>query len=745
MIKIKQLISYILVIQLFVSCTGSGGSSSVVSNSSNSGGTGGGTSGGDASGGGGTVTIEGQISQVFRGVSEFLIPSAVAEEGEITVIDITDPSDPKPIGKPFPVESEAKGYSIELPADQVVGTILKLQYKGLVGERDLLITIDDVGSIEGEMNEEKHFEAGILEEQLKQEVGNFGEKKEFRERFKKLKESGVGEDLALFGDSESMKQILKDVETAPDMKGLIIRARQARENEEFEKESELVSEMVGIAKKLFGESYSSKNHLNCVESRAKFFIDGKKQYNFTLIGNDLEVLRAFGGVADFGIASTSEEANRILRDMTLKLQGISKENKDKNVSGVVTVTDVSGGEEIDSDKTCTLKAFKGEIEDPDYFYNLKFIQDFQFADAANQDEFSQKLIEAFEKSFEEYAINLPMKIGEDEKMLTFVINQERGKAKELIEKRSKDYVESISGAFNPSLMRDIDFEKLSTYDEGSRALEAAFKKTIEDLDAKTALVEASKATDLTTEEQAAQMKKAFVDVKRTMTEDASADDSLTQEELAREYFLSRLDDLRKYFSDKYKADYAYNTELINSIDLEKLSLDKKGVQRLMEGMKLSIHDVQTKIDQKGGVESLAASEILFFQIRDISSQLESRLVEFQDILHPGGSSYVMERSRISSLSYNHFSSAEEASQQAEMAMSQAYEALVESMKNDTVSDEEISLTMSEQKYFSEVTLQVTRFESNICFQGEGGSLLLVCRNEREPVARRGAQKQKRLP
>jgi hypothetical protein len=369
------------------------------------------------------------------------------------------------------------------------------------------------------------------------------------------------------------------------------------------------------------------------------------------------------------------------------------------------------------------------------FYNLKLIQEIQFSDAVNQDEFRKKLIEAFETSLKEYRENLLKKIGEENKIFYFVFNQEERKAKEFIDKRSKEYVESISGTFNPSFMRDIDFEKFTTYDEGSRAMEDAFKKTIEELDAKTALVEASKATDLTTEEEAAQMKKAFVDVERTMTEDASADDSLTQEELAREYFINRLDDLRKYFSDKYKADYAYKPEIINSIELEKLSLDE-GFQRLMEGMKLSIQDVKIKIDMKGGVESLAASEILFFQIRDISSQLESRLGEFQDILHPGGSSYVMERSRISSLSYNNFSSAGEASQQAEMARSQAYEALVERMKNDNVSGEEISLTMSEQKYLSEVILNAKRFENSLCFQGEGGSLLLVCRNERELLARR---------
>jgi hypothetical protein len=96
----------------------------------------------------------------------------------------------------------------------------------------------------------------------------------------------------------------------------------------------------------------------------------------------------------------------------------------------------------------------------------------------------------------------------------------------------------------------------------------------------------------------------------------------------------------------------------------------------------------------------------------------------------------MERSRISSLSYNHFSSAEEASQQAEMARSQAYQALVERMKNDNVSGEEIGLTMSEQKLLSEVILNAKRFENSVCFQGEAGSLLMVCRDERENIARR---------
>jgi hypothetical protein len=467
----KQLISYILVIQLCVSCTGGGkeGGPSVVNTPNKSGGTRGGTSGqtGGTSGNtgeatdGATILIQGQISKVFRNLSDFILPSANAQDGQITAYNMTDPEHPLQIGEPVPVDSEDNGYSIELNAKEVKGAIIKLKYIGRIGARDLLVDVDNLSNGSGDMNEDNHFESGILEEQLRLE--GIKDKVQLRKKFVELKntskEEGVEKDLALFGDSESMKEILRITDTdtvnqvfRDEMKRLVAMAKDARKKNGVV-EDELIQKMIGLAKNFFGKYDSSSNVLNCSGPRATFFIGSGKTYRFSLQGHDLELLRAYqyqetGGSKEFGKASSSDDANKLLRQMSSELEELSIKYEKNNLSGVVIVSDISEDGVLEEDKTCILN---DPVEKPDYLFDLKILENIPYSVADTQDDFKKTLLENFDKSREEYS-NKIKEMNNVGHLFDIVLKIADAKVQKLIENRVRNY----EAAKMEEASRDVD-------------------------------------------------------------------------------------------------------------------------------------------------------------------------------------------------------------------------------------------------------------------------------------------------
>jgi hypothetical protein len=72
-----------------------------------------------------------------------------------------------------------------------------------------------------------------------------------------------------------------------------------------------------------------------------------------------------------------------------------------------------------------------------------------------------------------------------------------------------------------------------------------------------------------------------------------------------------------------------------------------------------------------------------------------------------------------------FSISGQAMSQAELAREAPMNALREKM----ISEEDFQLIQPEQKYLSELILHIKIMEIDVCFSGEWGALLSVCKNE----------------
>jgi hypothetical protein len=107
---LNQLISFLIIFQLCFACNGGAGSGGVVSV-------------GNGSSSSGTINFNGSLAKAFNTMGSFLIDSAVAQEGEINVIDISNPSNPQSLGT-FDVDDETQGFSFKLPASKVSGKII---------------------------------------------------------------------------------------------------------------------------------------------------------------------------------------------------------------------------------------------------------------------------------------------------------------------------------------------------------------------------------------------------------------------------------------------------------------------------------------------------------------------------------------------------------------------------------------------------------------------------------------------
>lgn len=688
----KQLISYILVIQLCISCNGSNGGSS-------------GASGGAA--GGGTVTIEGSITQVIRGFSNLIISSAMAQVGDITVYDVADLE--TPLGT-FPVDSEEK-YSIELDADLINTAILKFKYErrdaGL--KRDLLFDIDEVDKNQVDMNEEKHFEAGILEEQLKNEASDSSDKVAFRSRFKDLKMMGVSEELALFGDSDSMKEILNsaDKDYVPEMKKHIIDARKAREN--GEDQEAIVRSMVELAEKFFnGPLFSSKKVLNCSGERATFFIDDEKTYNFSLVGYDLEVLKAyeeFDGVKPFGQAKTSEDANKILRQMSLDLKKISLEQK-KNLSGVVTISDMSenGGPE----KTCRLFGMRGESQEAYYFFDLSILNDLSQNDGYSHDILRDQLNDVLSQAKESYWLMLSTIIMDDDTFLEIVGNLEIKKAENLKEAILKNYVAPISVVFNASFMNSVDFKNLVTYDQGKKQLLDALDKTRSDLDEK--INQAGRVDE----------------------------ESHNQWDHAQDHFSDRMYYLREYFDKRFDDLYGYDRSKLDSIDfayflrpsifeLYGYDVIEHATEAIQNEIRSSLGIVQEKLRNEVGLTPEAKREIQFFQLGIIMIHAEKRFADLKSEF----SIKCMEEVDLSKIKsdYNDNLTYQEKLDELYRQVGLAKWDMRNTCKEN---DDENPIYLAErllQVYRSDFVVFNSKFlELNICYNGTSGSPLAICQD-----------------
>ena len=304
-------------------------------------------------------------------------------------------------------------------------------------------------------------------------------------------------------------------------------------------------------------------------------------------------------------------------------------------------------------------------------------------------------------------------------LFDLVLNIEITKEEKLIENRVRNYI-------LPSFLDAVIFEKLATYDQGRQLLRDALLRTLEELRSKVEIVDAPVEADVrSTMDEAAKLEEAFQNVEATFK------DSLAPEELAQRYYFERMDALRKHFNQKYDAQFGFDFKGPASL---KGFVFQNGYEQMKEGIEKTIKDLQENID-KQKPQPLVMKEVKFFQMRALMQAVESRLVEFQDYLHETeGPTYMLDRTQIDVVNYSDFSSSGEAFNQAKVARDQAMISLREKMEMASFEKDVIVSIEAEQSQLSELILHIKRLESDVCYSGDGGSLLSVCQNDQRLLA-----------
>ena len=174
---IQQLISFLLIFQLCFACNGGGGNS-----------------GGATQAGGGsdssseTISVQGSFAKVFHSLGGLLVDSAIAQDGTIELLDLSNPQAPKSLGT-FDVDDESKGFSLKIESSAIKGKVISLDYEGgagsTIGRRSMILEIEDNPSdvVIDEMNPDSTLQSQILLTRLQEEsVVTFSEvKKRFKE------------------------------------------------------------------------------------------------------------------------------------------------------------------------------------------------------------------------------------------------------------------------------------------------------------------------------------------------------------------------------------------------------------------------------------------------------------------------------------------------------------------------------------------------------------------------------------
>jgi hypothetical protein len=310
----------------------------------------------------GSVSDSLEISgSIARSISNFIMPSAVAADGTLSVYDA---SMPDALVEIYSEElSGSDDYSIQVQKSLVQGRLIKIKFISNEGDeknRDLLLMAGDAGAnLNGSLDEDSSIRSIILEQQLKVELGR-GEivsLKQVKDRFAGLKDAGIDSEMDILGDRDALMKMFQSGKFRETAAELLAVYRLAIEQGNTEEANNVVQKLLYYS---IRAGVMRDGILKCAEDKnsAKLLIaDSEHSYNFVAIGNDEEVIDAFGEEADFGSASDSEKSAEILSNILGKLGEISKKvGRNLSVELIVRGNDKS-------QQSCTLYGQPKSAED----------------------------------------------------------------------------------------------------------------------------------------------------------------------------------------------------------------------------------------------------------------------------------------------------------------------------------------------------------------------------------------------
>lgn len=156
------------------------------------------------------IELNGSIAKALHQFSNLIIPSAMAQDGEMIVYDMTDPNNPQFIHSE---EITGNTYSIKIEKDKVINRVIKLSYESYDDDsksRDLLIeTTPETKVVTSNLNEESTFKSRIAEKVVQIELDHESiSVKESKYRIQEIKKDPLDDVFDIISDREIVYKLL---------------------------------------------------------------------------------------------------------------------------------------------------------------------------------------------------------------------------------------------------------------------------------------------------------------------------------------------------------------------------------------------------------------------------------------------------------------------------------------------------------------------------------------------------------
>jgi hypothetical protein len=358
MTSLKQFISFILIFQLCFACTGGGGSSGGVIQA-----------GGGSDSSSETISVQGTFAKAFKSLGNMLVDSAIAQDGTIELLDLSNPQAPKSLGT-FDVENESKGFSFKIKSPAIKGKVIFLYYEGGAGStirsRSMILEVDEnpTDVVIDEMNADSTVQSQVLLTRLQEEsvVTLSDVKKRFKElhqhkekileQIKELSLSSLDLNDYIKGPNNSLAVALAAIWLAG------IDGDDALKQEALNKFNYIASKE---APDLVG-----KNGLTCDGTDAKFSSQSEGSFKVLATALTVELQEKFGSKEfEIGIGVTSDEVNQHIAKTIEHLKEVSKSFKEIQIIAIHVLNEKNAFSE-----SCKVKSrleSDGEVISSDYF------------------------------------------------------------------------------------------------------------------------------------------------------------------------------------------------------------------------------------------------------------------------------------------------------------------------------------------------------------------------------------------
>ncbi len=476
MLRLRQLISQVLVIQLLVGC--SPDELSVISKIPT-----------PTVQPADTMQINGMISQVLKSLSNLVLPEAVAAEGSIKLYDLSNPVSPIEIYSGDVTGSDA--FSITLKRSEASGKLLKASFtsnEDIIESRDIIFEIQgNETQVDASMNEDLGLQAKIIEAQLQYEV-NQGELKpgDIKDRFRLIKEDPISDISDLLGDKVTILQLSQNPDSMEIFKDIAVQYKRAQKNSDETAKAKLRQRLFELGKNIGAIKTDTIMHCN---GDSGYFLFQNRTFNVFAVGDQPELWKKFGNKIVFDQINSSSLANDIFLTLAGALTDISLRHETK-MSAVLYFEPVDG---IPSDiKSCRIfgqESADTKLKVPEDYpikANLELFEEIDYTSYDSYDQVRSPIINTYYKIINEFYRKLEAE-GLDPDIKNMILSKEiqltlaemSNKSKESFIYYNPSKYPDLKYGFDNQFFDVISYSQVDSIEQGESFIASAFDKSSE--------------------------------------------------------------------------------------------------------------------------------------------------------------------------------------------------------------------------------------------------------------------------